>query len=455
MTFLRIQVVLIINIFIDIEIKHNCNPVTIDSIRKMCTTHEQNKLETPLTQAAIIAPLQDFTFRPWSKDGFTFTSWIRLNSNTSTSNSSGIDTTFEDDCFYDPGSQQCVCKNNLHFLTIGTSSLMLSAYLCMSNVSTIFFQLSNPIVQAHRGLSKSHSEHFRCPENVLLNGTRRVKCVCSALKKRRSSSKKDLIHTQDAQHTNEQRNQRKSTRSKERRQNRMNNVDENLSSSPNALSSTMRMALKSSLSHFNIFSSNRNNEKENEAINFGIPAFIKGLKISRSRWTLFSISAVFTKTELKIKVSIDNISVGTIDLPCSLSQLDAKREKFTIMGLGHRFPPHITLKNQTKQDTIDFNLIKFKYSLSNVLLFKSNEINSEMLANLYAMGPDCVNFAQCQIGNLLPNLGIPAINKTHTTMHVNEVLKSFRERILLVYSAHRPNMIIGYHNIDGYYYNFN
>lgn len=435
--------------FGDIEIKHNCNPTTIDSIRKMCVTHEQNKLDSPLTQAALIAPLQDFTFRPWSKEGFTFTSWVRLNSNISTTNSSGIDTTYEDECFSDPGSQQCICKNNLHFLSIGTSSLVLSVYLCMSNVSTMFFQLSNPIVQAHRGLSKSHSDHFRCNDSSHINGTRKTKCACSNLKKRRSSSKKDLIQSPDGQ--NEQRNQRRVTRSKERR--RANNIEENnISTSPNALSSTMRMALKSSLSHFNIFSSNRSNEKENEATNFGVPTFIKGLKLNKSRWSLFSLSVVFTKTEMKIKVSIDNTSIGTIDLPCSLSQVDTKREKFTIMGLGHRLPPHITLKNNINKDSSgesDINSINFKYSLSNVLLFKTNEMNSEMLANLYALGPDCVNFAQCQVGNLLPNLGIPATNKTHTTMHVNEVLKGLREQILLVYSAHRPNMIIGYHNIDG------
>lgn len=397
-----------------------------------------------MTQSALIAPLQDYTFRPWSKEGFTFTSWIKLGSNASPLNSNGIRLTNEDEWLSESGSHQCICRHNLHFLSIGTSSMMLSAYICTSSTSTIFFQLSSPIAQASRSLSKSQSEHFRCSE--IVNGTKKAKCICSALRKRRASSKREF---QDIQTEHDQRPQRRPTRSKERRHNR-ENTEENISPASTPITSTVRMALKSSLSQFNIFSSSRNSEKESEAANFGVPVFIKGLKLNRNRWMLFSLSATFTGTGIKIRVSVDNSLIGNTELPCSVPPIDPKKEKFNIICLGHRLPPHVTLQNHAKKENTnaspetDVNAINFKYSLSNALLLKSTEINSEVLAHLFAMGPDCVNFAQCQVGNLIPNIGIPATNNAYTSLDVDDALKCLQERILLVYSAHRPSMIIGY-----------
>lgn len=439
--------------------------MTFESIKKIYINHEVHRVKSPFTQSAYVAPsLNDFNIKPWTKDGFTITSWLRLNSDLGASvTTNGDDTAVASES--DLCSQRCVCKNKQHFLSIGTSSMVLSIYLCVTNVNTMYFQLSNPNAQlTHKSIAKSHSEHFSLP---LSNGTKKSKCASCATatltsKKRRSSGKKEA--------TEALRQYRKSKNKDS--SNKMNGhaavgngftggEDQSSSSTSNVLSTTINRALKNSLSHFNLFTSSRiggsGGEKESgDSSLIGLPVEIKGVKLHRNRWTLFSMAACYTGSDIQLQISIDHSPTITIDLPCGQVQLDSKREKFSIVGIGHKSP----ILSLGKQKDIDESLpsmnanetsANFKYSISNVLLFRKRVIDREMLANLYALGPDCVNFAQCQIGNVIPNLGIPATSKLQTTMPVNEVVRVLREHIALVYSAHQPSSLIGYNNIDGEY----
>lgn len=439
--------------------------MTFESIKKIHINHELHKIESPFTQSAYIAPsLNDFNIKPWTKDGFTITSWLRLNSDLGAS-ANGVasvdDTMAATESESDLCSQRCLCKNKQHFLSIGTSSMVLSIYLCVTNVNTMYFQLTNPNAQlTHKSISKSHSEHFSLST---ANGTKKSKCAMCAttttsVKKRRASAKKEA--------TDALRQYRKSKTKDSHNQNKMNGhtgCDEHSSSSTsNVLSTTInntRLALKSSFSHFNLFSSSKyasgtGSEKDGGTSLIGLPVEIKGVKLHRNRWSLFSMAVCYTGSDIQLQITIDHSATITIDLPCAHVQLDSKREKFSIVGIGHKCP---TLSS-SKQKDIDETLTNinanemgrnFKYSISNVLLFRKRAIDREVLANLYALGPDCVNFSQCQIGNMIPNLGIPTTSKMQTTFSVNEVLRVLREHIALVYSAHQPNSLIGYNNIDG------
>lgn len=433
-----------IALFTDIEIKHNCGTSSFDNVRKLCANHEQQKIESPLTQSAFVAPINKISFKPWTKDGFTITTWVRLNADGLQTSDSGPDSgnaANEDEGISDSESQNCVCKNKLHFLSIGTNSMLLSIYLCATHANTFLLQLSNPNVQAHRGISKSHSEHFRCIETAQANGQKKSKCSCTGSRKRRVQKRE---HSQ----------QRNATKAKENApENVKSNENDENSIASNVLNST-RLALKSSLSHFNLFSTNRSSDKDIDA-NFGSPVFLRGMKLHKNRWSLLSISAAYSGNEVQLSISIDNASFSNVSLPCSQVHVDAKREKCALLTIGHRHSPAATFQSRTAEDAVDGSndneakTKSLKYSLANVLLFKTCKMNREIVGNLYALGPDCVNFAQCQIGNIIPNLGIPATAKMSTTMSTNEVLRELRESILLVYSAHQPNLIIGYQTIDG------
>lgn len=367
------------------------------------------QIKSPFTQAAYIVPLNDLCFKPWTKDGFTFTSWLRLNSDQGLDDihneqpHSTLDASEFDKINHDTNicSQHCVCRNKQHFISIGTNVMMLSIYLCVTNVNTMYFQITNPSVATHKGISKSHSEHFRCVDSVVVaNGTKNAKNQpYNASNKRRRNYKKDNPINNDATPTRPNRK----PRSKE---NHKKIIAEPTSTS-NVLAAT-RMALKSSLSHFNLFSLNRQHDKENESNAVMCPIEIRGVKLHKNRWTLFSLAANFSDGEIQLQIFIDNIPSARINLPCSNFPNDTKKDKISVMCIGHKhsqpptpLTPLIKIKDSTSPDFIqeaaDFEAHSFRYSLSNVLLFRHKALDKEMLANLYALGPDCVNFAQCQV----------------------------------------------------------
>lgn len=58
-------------------------------------------------------------------------------------------------------------------------------------------------------------------------------------------------------------------------------------------------------------------------------------------------------------------------------------------------------------------------------------------------------FFYTQIGNIIPNLGLSSTNKIQITLATSEVLQILREHLTVVYSAHKPDTVIGYNDIDG------
>lgn len=360
-------------------------------------------------------------------------------------------------------SHHCHCKNKQHFISIGTNRMILSIYLCVTNVNTMYFQLSNPTQP--KGIIKSFSEHTRLSDTTMTNGTKITKFVSppDASKKRRNAGKKE------PQLQYENRINRR-TRSKEKR--RKDSI-EDTSSTSNVLSATItttKLALKNRLSYLNLFSPRHNDSTE--AHIFGYPIEIKGVKLHKNRWTLFSLSACSSDNEVQIQIFIDNIPAAQIYLPCSSQFSDSKKDKISVLCIGHKNVPTTSPPTQPKDcqqnghqngqqngqqheqppDIIqhtDLESQNFRYSLSNVLLFRKRALNKEMLAHLYAVGPDCINFTQCQIGNIIPNLGVSVTNKIEITKSMADVLLTLREHLLLVYSAHKPDAAIGYSDIDG------
>lgn len=346
-------------------------------------------------------------FKPWTKDGFTFTSWLRLNSDQgSAAQASDLP---HDQTYSTPDSpdteknlnlgicsQHCLCKNKQHFISIGTNVMMLSIYLCVTNVNTMYFQLSNPSTASHKGISKSHSEHFRCTDtaNVMANGTKKTKCTYAPVKKRRSYKK-------DSQSNHNEQSVRLNRKPRSKENHRKKSHEES-SSTSNVLTAT-RMALKSSLSHFNLFSSNRHHDKENDTNSIGYPVEIRGVKLHKNRWTLFSLAASFVDGEIQLEIFIDNAPAILVNLPCTNFPNDTKKDKLSLMCIGHKYSQPMTPQIKFKDFSPDLEAIadteshSFRYSLSNVLLFRKRALKKEMLANLYALGPDCVNFAQCQV----------------------------------------------------------
>lgn len=60
----------------------------------------------------------------------------------------------------------------------------------------------------------------------------------------------------------------------------------------------------------------------------------------------------------------------------------------------------------------------------------------------------CSIFVNFQIGNIIPNLGISSSNKLQNTLQTSEVTRILRKNLISVYSAHKPNVVLGYSNLD-------
>lgn len=99
--------------------------------------HNNFRLETAFTRSSIIAPLNPINFKPWTKQGFTISTWLQINemigfdpASNSTSTSNGIDRNIDE--MYDKS----------HIVSIGSNKLLLSIYV--DGNGTIFVQLIRP-----------------------------------------------------------------------------------------------------------------------------------------------------------------------------------------------------------------------------------------------------------------------------------------------------------------------
>lgn len=387
--------------------------MVFDEIKKSYDHLTSQEIRSPLTQAAYIAPLNFMNFKPWSYEGFTLSSWLRINPNQTprtdifdaalnlNGNSDENRTTDPDLC-----SPHCFYRNKVHLLSVGTSSLLLSIYICITDVNTLYFQLTNPSAQPPKNMTKSNSDFFRNADGTLKSKTK-PRCMCSLMKRRRGVRNGDVNNME--------------VKDGKKRNRRTVTIDNDANGcaqascsatnpSSNVFSQTInntKLALKSSLSHFNLFSSGRNNDLDTDFNLMGYPLELKGVKLYKNKWMLFSMTTSFTGTDIQLQVKIDNSQTFVVNLPCSHSQINSKYEKFKVICIGSKVEvPAETISDTTSSDdsfNTSINTIAekqaFKYSLSNVLLFRKGMNDKEILANLYALGPDCVNFTQCQVCN--------------------------------------------------------
>lgn len=88
-----------------------------------------------------------------------------------------------------------------------------------------------------------------------------------------------------------------------------------------------------------------------------------------------------------------------------------------------------------------------RYNLSTVKVFQKCIVQSDVLANLVALGPDCTNLTRCQIGDIWPNFGhlnphkcannIAAVNST-------TAIEMLHKNLRAVFSAADPSILLGF-----------
>lgn len=184
-------------------------------------------------------------------------------------------------------------KFQMHLVSVGSSKLLFSVYVSSSDVSTFYVQLSRPSTQYSEKkipkLTRSSTEIVADP----LPARRKSPCPCSAQQRRRKSHKTiSPIRNEATPNEQSQPEYVKTSGAKQGDETIGLNV---LSSTYHAVKST-HIAIRNSLSQFNLFSSNSNEEHFTSQL----PLEVKDLMLPHNKWSHVSFSVVFTGSVVKV-----------------------------------------------------------------------------------------------------------------------------------------------------------
>lgn len=267
---------------------------------------------------------------------------------------------------------------------MGSNRLLFTVYISPRDTSTLFIQLTKPSAQyAERKipkLTRSSTETVAEPQR------KKSPCPCTSEQQRQKSSRTVSPVLDEA--TSTQREDVKSSNDKPGDESAAGlNV---LSSTYHAVNST-RIAIRNSLSQFNLFSSTTPVEYYTSKV----PLEVKGLKLTHNQWQHLSFSVVFTGTEVKVRIMIDGSIQRDLSIPCSHQ---GKKEKFQILCVGSKLTSP-KLVEYINNDTKKAKQPDVVYALSNVHLFRKCIVEADILGSLVALGADYVSLTQCQVSD--------------------------------------------------------
>lgn len=131
-----------------------------------------------------------------------------------------------------------------------------------------------------------------------------------------------------------------------------------------------------------------------------------------------------------------------------------KNEKFQILCIGDKITSEKmveSMNNDIIETDEQINEFDVAYSLSSIRIFQKCIINPDVIACLVALGPDCTNLTECQVGNIVPNFGLLNPKKTLlSNTNWPDAIKELRNNCVATYSAYKPNILMGYNLTEGH-----
>ncbi|KAJ6646111.1 Lysosomal-trafficking regulator [Pseudolycoriella hygida] len=423
----------------DESIQTTCDPVTFKEIKQIHDYHECHKVTSGFNQSTYIMPLNCLNFSPWSSEGFTVTTWIHMKSRNVQQRAKMGMVSDEEDPFRDIvqhiNSRKEGKAEKLHLLSVGSSKLLFTVYVSSNDTSTFYIQLNKPNTQyTEKKIPKLTRSSTEIPVEQSLT-RRKSPCPCTSLQRRRKSHRTISPILNEVSKQQEQVEYVKNGGGKLGDETVGLNV---LSSTYHAVKST-RIAIRNSLSQLNLFSST----PSDECFTSQIPLEVKGLKLTHNQWSHLSFSVLFTGTEMRVQINIDGAIQRNLGIPCS-QQL--KNEKFQILCVGAKLtsPKLVEYINNNAENTTQPHVM---YSLSNVKLFRKCILDADILGSLVALGADCTNLTQCQIGNALPNFGfLSSMSQVSGEIDIPNALKVLKDNLIAVFDASKAHVLTGYTN---------
>ena len=379
----------------DTTLTSSCDSHLLRLVQNVREVHLENNQASPFTESSQLVPLNYVDFQPWNQRGFTLSTWIQLKVTQKDKNK--VKTTDDDEEDEDLTSKRCV-----HVLSAGSEKLMVSIYI--NQDKTFSVKVHKPNQNLGESKLKKKPKISNVPSDTKVKDIKEEKNKENVDKSNIFGIGLATLNDTDAPNIH--------TRGFIR--NGINRIMSTATPSTSRKMKTTKITVKS-----------------------------KKSKLRMNRWTHVCFSIRNTDTEILILITADGMEQELIEIPIdSITDIE-KTEKLQLLCIGSQQPM-----------TSDGGVIK--YSISNVMLFKMAFDSPNLIAHLFALGPDCDSFISCetsQIVTLLSSLDLSKtpVNKSFAKIGSDEYLMKLKSSVLVVYSANCTNTAIGFKKSDKEY----
>lgn len=157
----------------------------------------------------------------------------------------------------------------------------------------------------------------------------------------------------------------------------------------------------------------------------------KKSKLKYQHWTHVCLALRSNETQISILLTLNGTEHENIEIPIdgmnssSAGKSDMNGE-FQLLFVG-----------ANKAEKSSENVTEMSYSMSSVSFFKT-AFDAYLVAYLYALGPNCSNFSDCEIKNIMPIRGALDLTKLITRVSLRmssiELLRMLKSSVLLTYA---------------------
>lgn len=175
-------------------------------------------------------------------------------------------------------------------------------------------------------------------------------------------------------------------------------------------------------------SKNEENYKQMETTRVLVKS--KKSKLKYHHWTHVCLALRSNETQISILLTLNGTEHENIEIPIDGMQNGSGKSdmngEFQLFFVGASKP------EQTSE-----NINEMSYCMSNITLFKT-AFEASLVAYLFALGPNCSNFSDCEIKNIIPIRGSLDLTKLITRVSLRtssiELLRTLKSSVLLTYA---------------------
>ena len=161
----------------------------------------------------------------------------------------------------------------------------------------------------------------------------------------------------------------------------------------------------------------------------------KRVRVKNDRWSQVCFSARCSDNEIMLLMTVNGTEQELIEIPIDGMHESDINGMLQLLCIGAQN----TKKNESSA---------LKYSISNVILFKSPLESPVQTSHLFSLGPDCDSLIECEAIQSKSLLGIldfsKIVNKAITKVGSAEFTARLKANVLAIYSTSKTNAALGY-----------